>query len=196
MKTVSNISAPASIIGFLIPYFSQSKTSTNFFQYICLIVFLVTSAIIIYVDIKNRRKRYKTEKGINNYMCKWISHIGRIVIFTRDMSWAIHPRVKDKLIQKAQADELTICMPSKNALAQELEHNGATIATYNHLNYAPVSRFTIVRFGGNGARIAIGKWFKKYNIIEELEAGEHPLFYVAEDLLNIIIKQNEYDGKI
>jgi hypothetical protein len=191
MKTLSNISAPASIIAFLIPYFSQGATSTNYFQFGCLLVFLLASAGIICLDIKNGPKRYKTEDGIKNYMLRWISHIGRIVVFTRDMSWALDPKVKVKLIEKAQAHELIICMPVRNEFAAELEENGAVVVEYSDINYEPLSRFTIIHYGRNDSRVAIGKTNNKHHVITEFQSGEHPLFYVALDLVNILIRQNE-----
>jgi hypothetical protein len=192
MKTISNLSAPASILGFIIAFpFSTTHISFSFFQIACLVLFGLSSAGIIIYDYKNRPKRYKNAEEINEYMFRWISNIGRIVIFTRDMTWTNEQRIKDKLIEKSRNKELIVCMPKANEFANELKEKGASIVEYNHLNFEPQSRFTIVQYGRNDAKVAIGKSYKKYHLIEEFENGDHPLFHVAQDLVNILIKANE-----
>ncbi|MCW3106589.1 MAG: hypothetical protein JWQ09_1095 [Segetibacter sp.] len=192
MKTIGNISAPASIIGFLFPYFSDNKGfSFNVFQICCLLLFVLSTITILYIDYKSKPKRYKNAQEINNYMYDWISNIGRIVIFTRDMTWTDEKRIKDKLIEKSRNDELIVCMPKANEFANELKGHGANIIEYSNLNYQPQSRFTIVQYGRNDAKVAIGKTYSKYHLIEEFHNGDHPLFHVAQDLVNILIKANE-----
>lgn len=56
---------------------------------------------------------FKTTAEINDYMYNWISKGGRVVIFTRDMSWASDARIKDLLLRKAELEELSICVPKK-----------------------------------------------------------------------------------
>lgn len=68
------------------------------------ILFAGVSADLIQY-IRHRPKRYKTTTQINDYMYRWISTGGRVAIFTRDMSWANEPRIKDLLLNKARAED-------------------------------------------------------------------------------------------
>jgi len=196
MKAISSISALASIIGFLIPYFSNGASYTSAFQFSCLLVFSAASIVIIWNSVKEGAKRYKSETDINNYMYNWISNIGRIAIFTRDMSWTNDSQIKARLIEKAEKSELIVCMPIANDFAQELRQKGALILEYSNLGYEPQSRFTIVQFGRNDARIAIGKTIKGTHKIEEFDSADHPLFFVANDLVNILLRLNGHNGEV
>lgn len=191
MKAVSNISSFASIISFLIFYISVDSKPTTL-QYILLAVFGVASVVQIIILIVNHRKNYKNEKEINSFMLDWISNIGRIVIFTRDLSWGGDQTIKNKLCNKAMNDELIICAPQRNELMNELEARGAKIITYHELNYTPNARFTIIRYGRGDSKIAIGKTYgtgKHY--ISEFESGTHPEYHLAADMVNILMKLHE-----
>lgn len=136
--------------------------------------------------MRHRPKRYKTARQINDYMYRWISTGGRVVIFTRDMSWANEPRIKDLLLNKARSEELTICLPDPIPLSQELEAAGASIATYAGVGHVPLSRFTIINADRMDAHVAIGRRIKNRHVIEEYSAGSHPVFAVAKDLVEIV----------
>ena len=193
MKIISLISAFASILGFLIPYFSTNENSskTTAFQFICLLVFLIASIVAIVIELINKPKTYENENKIGEYMLNWISKTGRTVIFTRDMSWAKTIDIKNKLTDKARAKELILCMPLKTEYAAVLENEGAEVYEYSSLDYTPESRFTIVHYGRSDAKLAIGRTAadgKHY--ITEFENGLHPQFHLAEDLVNILKKIN------
>jgi hypothetical protein len=127
------------------------------------------------------------DSKIANYMKKWISTSGKIAIFSRNMTWADEPSVKEILTEKAKKDELVIYLPENIPLAKELKASGASVFTYEKLNFKPTSRFTIINFGRDGARIAIGRAINKdEHKIEEFSAGEHPAFWLAMDLLEVL----------
>ena len=193
MKIISQISAFASILGFLIPYFStgDNDSKTTVFQFVCLGVFLITSIIVIVLEWINRPKTYKNDNKIGEYMLDWISKTGRTVIFTRDMSWAKTNDIKNKLVDKARAQELILCMPLKTEFASDLEKDGAEVYEYPNLDYTPESRFTIVHYGRSDAKLAIGRTASDgKHRITEFENGLHPQFHLAEDLVNILRKIN------
>ena len=196
MKILSNISAIGSIIGFLIPYFSaindNTTAETSSFQFICLIVFVISSIIVLYLEYKNRPKIYKGEKEIANYMLNWISEPGRTVILTRDMSWASSSNIMNKLIDKSRNKELMLFMFKKTKDAKTLEDLGAEVYEYYQLNFTPESRFTIIRFGRSDAKLAIGRTGNKgEHIITEFECGIHPQFHIALDLVTILKEINK-----
>lgn len=193
MKIISQISAFASILGFLIPYFSTSgnDSKTTTFQFFCLGGFLVASIIVFILELIKRPKTYKNDKKIAEYMLGWISKTGRTVIFTRDMSWAKTNEIKNKLIDKAKAQELILCMPSKTKFASVLEKKGAEVYEYPNIDYTPESRFTIVHYGRGDAKLAIGRTESDgKHRITEFENGLHPQFHLAVDLVNILRKMN------
>ena len=114
-----------------------------------------------------------------------------MAIFTRDMSWAGEARIKRLLMTKAQANELTICMPKMIPLAQELADAGAKILTYPQLDFVPSSRFTIINADRMDAQVAIGRTIGEYHVIEEHAAGTHPIHAVTKDLVELVRQVSE-----
>jgi hypothetical protein len=135
-----------------------------------------------------RRKVYKTPKKIRDYMYKWISHGSRVAICTRDMSWVVDDEMRQMLSGKARAHELTLCLPTAIPLSDQLMAEGAAVVTYDVLRYVPQSRFTIVRQGRLDSKVAVGRHFPTGHIIEEFALGDHPVFAVANDLVEILTR--------
>jgi len=114
------------------------------------------------------------------------------VIHTRDMSWASsEQRIVDLLRTKARNDELTICLRQRTTVTSALESLGATIVTYDKLGFVPQSRFTVVRAGREDAEVAIGRSIKGVHTIATYSNGEHSVFALAQDLINVATKVNE-----
>jgi hypothetical protein len=114
-----------------------------------------------------------------------------VVIFSRDMSWTTEPRIRDLLFQKARAHELTLCVQRHIPISNELRDHGARVVTYSELGYVPKSRFTIIDYERDGARVAIGQRIAGRHIIEEFDSRSHPLFSVAEDLIKLLCAYDE-----
>jgi hypothetical protein len=131
--------------------------------------------------------RFFKERRIRSYMRKWLLAGGRTVIFTRDMSWVNTPKVKQVLMDKARKRELIVCIEQMIPLAEELERAGAEVVQYGDLDVAPRSRYTIIDFGKDKARVAVGGGVGKRHIIQEFGNGEHPFFGVADDLARVLI---------
>ena len=124
---------------------------------------------------------------IQAYMRRWLSRGGRAVIFTRDMSWAHSTETQNVLFEKARRRELTVCIQAPIELTEKLKQIGADIFPYSELGYVPRSRFTIIDFERDGARVAVGGTVNGKHLIQEFESGQHPLFSVAEDLIKILL---------
>lgn len=107
------------------------------------------------------------------------------------MSWAQETKTREILTDKAKRSELVLCVEHEMALATELKAAGATLITYGALNHIPRSRFTIVDFGKEGARVAVGAHVAGTHMIQEFQSGHHPFFALAEDLANILMKYQE-----
>lgn len=132
-------------------------------------------------------KVYTSKKKINAYMCKLVSGSGRVAIFSRDMSWAQAETVRAILQDKAKRNELIVCLDHPIELTDELKALGAQIITYRDLKHLPRSRFTIVDFGREGARVTVGVPEKDGHVIQEFRSGHHPFFAVAEDLVKFLV---------
>ena len=131
---------------------------------------------------------FTQQRKINDYMYKWVSRGGRVAIFSRDLSWAGEDRIRQLLLDKARPNELCICLPERIPAVEVLEREGAQICVYPELDYTPESRFTIVNRGRMGARVAIGRAIRDKHRIDEFSSGEHPVFSVANDLVEIVIR--------
>jgi len=130
----------------------------------------------------------KTAQQIRDYMFRWISRGGRVAIFSRDMSWVEDDEMKDLLRAKARRDELHICLPTRILLSDDLQKEGAHIHVYPQLNYTPLSRFTIINKGRSDAQLAVGRAIEGKHLIEEFSLGEHPAFFIADDLIEVVMR--------
>jgi hypothetical protein len=124
-------------------------------------------------------------------MYKWISEGGRVAIWTRDMSWAENPNTLELLLIKAKSHELIICTPKRFSIMDQLIGAGAEVYLYDSLDFVPRSRFTIVQFGREGSRVAIGRREGNCHVIKEYDSSEHPIFTVAEDLIKFAMKVDQ-----
>ncbi len=160
------------------------------FQIVLLTITVIGILFMIFWDIRSYWKRkpkfYRTTEAIDQYMYRWISQRGRAVIFTRDMSWASSKKIKQLLLEKANRRELEICLPNSIPLTDELATAGAEVHTYPSFNEAPYSRFTIIRYGKDDARIAIGRNVEGRHQIEEYSYGTDPVFSIGYDLVRLV----------
>ena len=170
--------------------FNPDVTQFSIFQVVLLTITVIGILFMIYWDIysylKRKAKLYRTPKQIDRYMYDWISQRGRVLIFTRDMSWATSKEIKQLLMDKASRRELEICLPEPIPLTTELAAAGAEVYTYTSFNNSPYSRFTIIRYGKDDARIAIGRNVDGLHRIEEYSYGSDPVFSIAYDLVRIV----------
>lgn len=154
-------------------------------------------AFVVILELRGSRRKHviPVTKGhkIRDYMFRWIQHAGRVAIFSRDLSW-VDSRMRGLLRQKAQDDELLICLPKSINLTDELKRAGATIFTYESLKHVPESRFTIVNHGRGDAQVAVGQRCGSMHVIEELSASDHPAFHMAQDLVNLVTRFGDNAG--
>lgn len=133
------------------------------------------------------RQGRKQELRIRNFMFQWLKSNGRAVIFTRDLSWvdATDQQMQSLLTQKAGANELTVVLPTHTSTTLALEAAGATVVTYENLDYVIQSRFTLIGMGRAGSRVAVGHSSEGTHVIQIANATD-PVFYLAEDLVEIM----------
>ena len=158
-----------------------------------LIIFalLLIPAFIIELksEVPTRVYRRDDNEGIAKYLHQWIGNGGRVVIWTRDMSWANDEEIDRLLTLKANAGELIICLPMEIRKSNELKEKGAEVIAYGTID-ATESRFTIVNYGQAGSRVAVGRPSGNHHIIQEFSQGEHPAFHMAEDLVRLVRERN------
>jgi hypothetical protein len=167
----------------------------NWLPAVPITLIILAAILVVTLDIRSwragRPSRFGSEDAIRDFMFNWISQDGRVTIYTRDMSWAEkEDRIAELLEAKAERGELTLCLPKRIALADRLETHGASVCTYSKLDYAPVSRFTVVRAGREDAQVAIGRQIDGVHTISTYSRGEHSVFALAEDLLAFVERIN------
>ncbi len=59
--------------------------------------------------------------------------------------------------------------------------------TYGHLNYVPATRFTIIDFEKQGARVAVGLHLNGNHVIKEYRDGDDPFYPISEDLVRLLL---------
>lgn len=142
--------------------------------------------------MRNRPRRYRKDSPrIGTYLANWLATGGRCAIFTRDMTWASSSEMSALLKRKARAGELTVFMPKPTPLAEELRSLGASIISYEALGLQPRARFTIAHWQRDGSRIAVGRPVGDQHTIQEYSEGEHPIFAVAQDLIDVITRSQQ-----
>lgn len=157
---------------------------------ICLLIAVIVLQILNY--LKAKPKSMAKESQIRDYMHKWISRGGRVTILSHDMSWVRDEDMRELLRSKAGRNELDLCLPKEIELSEELRQEGAQVHTFPELGYVPESRFTIINKGRMDAQVAVGRRLKGKHMIEEFSMGEHPIFSVANDLVNLIIHFDQW----
>lgn len=152
-----------------------------------IICFIIAVVWEIRKHMKSQPLVMHKDSDIKEYMYNWISRSGRVAIFSRDLSW-VSDKIKKLLLSKAKQSELCICVPKMIPLVDELQKAGAEICSYPELSYIPSSRFTIINCDRADASVAVGGKKQNKHIIREFALGEHPFFAVANDLVHVLKK--------
>jgi hypothetical protein len=187
----------ASMAGLLVAFLPSLKDLPSWAVAVLVVAVVAFIALVVleFTDRRGRRVYAKDDtQGIKRYMHSWIEHGGRVAIWTRDMSWAQNPETQKLLTEKARRGELILCLAEINALARDLSAAGAEVCAYGtRLLEAPASRFTIVFFGRDGSRVAVGRAEGDTHVIDEFSAGDHPAFHLAADL--VTLARALYEGR-
>jgi hypothetical protein len=188
LKVLACAGSLASLVALLLMFFPAEPP----WWAIVLIVFAAFCFLVfILLELVARRTCRVFAKsdtdGIKRYMHDLIEHGGRVAVWTRDMSWARNEDTRELLKKKAARGELILCLPEQNDLAKELTVAGAEVCAYGVEQLElPASRFTITFFGRDGARVAVGRADGDSHVIDEFNAGGHPAFHLAEDLIALV----------
>ena len=183
------VASPASVLGLIVSIFFGVERWTPWLIVAVAFAFTVTIGLILMTIFKADRttRRYDPTdtRGINKYLFDWISNGGRVVIWTRNMSWADSHEMMPMLRKKAEEKELIICLPHRIEKSDELESYGAEVIAYEILD-SPSVTFTIVNFARAGSRVAVGRRSGDKHVIQEYSAEEHPAFHLASDLVQLV----------
>ena len=194
-RLLSVLGSSASLLS-LIFVFHPSGQALSALEGVPIVIGIVLTAVAVFLDIRDfvsrRPKSFKTKKQIRDYMYHWIDNGGKVCIFSNDLSWVDgDSEMIDMLRRKAEKNELSICIPEMISIAETLKASGATILTYSPLKVVPQSRFTIVNCGRMDSQVAVGRRMDGVNVIEEFGAGDHPVFAVATDLVEIVTRYSQ-----
>lgn len=188
---IPHLASYASIIGLYLTAFPWNEGRPEWHWYMLAVVAILGAYTAWLEFITAKRESHVTFRNperISRYMSDWVSRPGRTVIFSRDLSWGTEFNSKPALLKKARSKELTIYLEQPTAFSSELENEGAEILLYDGVCPEPMSRFTIVGYGKEGARIAVAAPKGGTHTIYEFDFGEHPIFSIAQDLLRTISK--------
>ena len=190
LKLVALAGSLASLIGLLVVFLPYPRDLPwwALSLLISATLFFIVLVVLEFLSHRGRRVYNKNDvEGIRTYMHHWIEHGGRVAIWTRDMSWAQNAEMRGLLREKAKRNELILCLPELNPLATDLVAAGAEVCAYGtQCLESPASRFTIAFFGRDGSRVAIGRADGDTHVIDEFDARNHPAFYLAEDLIELV----------
>jgi len=194
VQILSILGSSASLIS-LVFFFHPTGQSFTATEGILLGVGIMLTALAVALEVKRyiatQPKTFKTKKTIRDYMFRWIESGGKVCIFSNDLSWVDDDEMVSMLKQKAGKDELQICVPVMVPIAETLKTAGATILTYSPLKVVPQSRFTIINCGRMDAQVAVGRRVNGEHVVEEFGAGDHPVFAVASDLVELVTRYNQ-----
>ena len=194
VQILSILGSSASLLG-LVFVFHPSGQSFTASEGILLGFGIVLTLLAVVLEIKQYissfPKTFKTKQQIRDYMFRWIENGGKVCIFSNDLSWVEDDQMVAMLKGKAGRDELQICVPAIIPIAETLKECGATILTYAPLKVIPQSRFTIVNCGRMDSQVAGGRRLDGQHVVEEFGAGDHPVFAVASDLVEIVARYNQ-----
>lgn len=191
VQILSTLGSYASLLSLILVIRDPSRSlgASHVFLFAFATALLLTAlGTEVYRWRKSQPRRCHSPRQIRDYMYKWISSAGRVAIFSHDMSWVNDNEMRNLLRQKAQASELRLCLPGNIALADDLRAEGAHVCVYPQLQYVPLSRFTIINLGRMDAQVAVGRNISGTHVIEEFSAGTHPVFAVANDLVEVITR--------
>lgn len=187
-RAVAIFASYASLASLLL-VFMQDEGPLQWWVVALLVLSLLAFIALVVLEFASVRHHYvysvDDREGIRKYMEKWILHGGRVAIWTRDMSWAQHSHTESVLRAKAAKGELMLFVPQENDLAVRLRNAGAEVLAYHGLGGEPKARFTIVNFGRDGSQVAVGRRRNRDHVIDEFAAGEHPAYFLAEDLVRL-----------
>lgn len=188
LRLIAFTTATAALLGFTLPDL-KAIDQLPWWRVTFGVVSVVLLIVVFILEIRSVPSHFAFQrsdsKNIKKYMHNWIANGARVVIWTRDMSWAKDKDTEDLLLEKARRGELIICLPSMTALTKRLESEGAEICAYGEVLSSPASRFTITLFERDGSRVAVGRGVGSKHIIDEFDARDHPAFYLAKDLVRL-----------
>ncbi|MES2987810.1 MAG: hypothetical protein V4808_07880 [Pseudomonadota bacterium] len=188
-KIFAHFASYASILGLYLTAvpFSSERAS---WHWGVLTLFAVLAVVALGRDIweafHQSHRQFWTIWGINRYMRRFVARDGRTVIFSRDLSWGSQPKAKAALLKKARAGELIVYIHHMVPLAIELEEAGAKLVEYGATGLEPRSRFTVVGYGKEGSRVAVGSKKNGWHMVYEFDTGENPVHALADDLIRCL----------
>ncbi len=109
-------------------------------------------------------------------------------MFSRDLSWVAPGSDEERILEgKARKNELVLFVGSDIPIARRLMELGATV--YTHCKgFTPQSRFTIIDYQKDGARVAIGVVEGGRHVLREYDSRQPNTVVLASDLVALAEK--------
>lgn len=183
------VCAYGSLLGLYLSVYPASSEHPTW-HLVGLFILACAFAWIIVTEIKQALREshrvYRPGKQINRYMCRWVSRPGRTAIVSRDLSWGNSEGARSALLAKAKSSDLILYMHHKTELSEELRKAGAEIRYYDGVEFEPKSRFTVIGYGKDGSRVAVGTMRDDKHVVYEFDTGTHPIAALSDDLITLL----------
>ena len=186
------IGSYASVLGLLFPLLQRAPTIEWWMLLLSgVIIALALLHIGMFLNTRRGYRAYKIDDrlGIRKYMRRWIRDGRRVVIWTRDMTWAEDSDTESLLVEKAKSGDLIICLPKSTDMTNRLEVHGAQVFAHNALE-PPATSFTIVNYKRDGSRVAVGSRRGDLHLIQEFSADDSPIFHMAIDIVTLAMSEH------
>jgi hypothetical protein len=187
-RLVATVTAFGSLIA-LVLAFHQAGTPPSTVEVVAIVVFVVFTGFAVVGDVRDFRERrphvFRSRGRANRYWWRRIHAAGRVVLLTRDMTWADEPMVR-LLTEKARRGEVTIVLPRPIPLTDELAAEGATVVVYPGLGFAVQSRFVTLNADQSDSTVLIGRQRGVRDEVQEFGAGDYPVFFLTEDVRRLL----------
>lgn len=143
---------------------------------VIVIIGLACFAFLMYDSIASNalnERICKSNPEIEEAMKDIIRSNGKICIMSRDLSWV--------------TDEIALCLANKksdvlifaqspNDRTDALTKEGVCVKFYSHLNYEPLTRFTIIRYNKSDSQVAIAK---VQNTVRKKKKFRHTIYQTS-----------------
>lgn len=162
------------------------------------VAFLVILVVEIIKARSRRRFVLKNEDEYIKFMKKYLTHPGKIVMVSHNLSISKSMTLREILKDRAQKEELTLFTRKKGEFSSELLELGASVTFYEDLDFEPRSRFTIVSADRDEAKVAVD-WQSPKPLddgrditrrVAIFRKGEHPYFSAVADLVTVLEKSS------
>lgn len=118
---------------------------------------IISVTFLIYSEAKAdevNERVCQNDDEIKAAMRELVKSEGKVAIMSRDLSW-VDTEMEACISMKKE--NMLICVEKETELTRRLVRAGVVVKCYGHVEFEPISRFTIIRFNKKDHQVAIAK---------------------------------------